>query len=491
MNAASFKHWERLREQREGGAVARWLVAFVAGGVLAALVEWRAQTGVVAASHLWLAGACAAFVVAFMRVPVQIYWRKDAAMLAQLPIEGGVLFDAALRRCMRAAIATLVVPVLGAIPLALLSPEVVNKATRTLDAIPFAGDPVPRLVPLELFARHAGFAIAFALIAACFIPAVTMWAATLVASSKDLLQVATKLGGAPARETVPGLASGGQVLGAIPGFASSVAFVVLFMMSPWLVNREATIDANVGLIAIAIGSILPLVLLRARVAAQMGDILRDVSALDRQRLAFIEVLPLTAIERLVAKLSGAALAYSKDARLIAPALPDGVRTRRARVHHPGNHRLRAARRHHVARRDVGWRRALRDRARPPPRPTADRARAPVLDAADLRGRAPPREGRVDRRLGRGVRRSARNVRGDPRLVGQIGDNCGAKHRGRGSPEQAVLFCSLREHVERANAGLDRAAIAGAALEQAHDLGAAPWIDIDDQRRDICEHEVEP
>jgi hypothetical protein len=120
---------------------------------------------------------------------------------------------------------------------------------------------------------------------------------------------------------VPMLASGGQVLGAIPGFASSVAFVILFLLSPWLVNREAAIDANVGLIAIAIGSILPLVLLRARVAPQMGDILRDVSALDRQRLAFIEVHPLTAIERRVAKLSGAALAYSKDARLMRRRYP--------------------------------------------------------------------------------------------------------------------------------------------------------------------------
>jgi hypothetical protein len=327
VTAASFERWERLREQREGGALARWLVALVAGGILAALVEWRARTSVVAASHLWLAGACAAFVVAFMRVPMQIYWRKDAAMLAQLPIEGGVLFDAAIRRCRRAAIATLVVPVLGAIPFALLSPEVVNEATRTLHAIPIAGDPVPRLVPLELFARHAGFGLAFALIAACFIPAVTMWAATLVASSKDLLQIATSLAGAPVRAGaekpmhVPMLASGGQVLGAIPGFASSVAFVILFLLSPWLVNREAAIDANVGLIAIAIGSILPLVLLRARVAPQMGDILRDVSALDRQRLAFIEVHPLTAIERLVAKLSGAALAYSKDARLMRRRYP--------------------------------------------------------------------------------------------------------------------------------------------------------------------------
>ena len=41
--------------------------------------------------------------VAFMRVPFHIYWRQDASLLAQLPIEGKPLFDAALLRCVRAA----------------------------------------------------------------------------------------------------------------------------------------------------------------------------------------------------------------------------------------------------------------------------------------------------------------------------------------------------------------------------------------------------
>lgn len=325
MNAARFRGWERLREAREGGSLRRWAIGALAGAGLAGLVAWRAQAAIVAASHLWLAGTCAAFVVAFMRVPIQIYWRKDAALLAQLPLDGGFLFDAAIRRCVRAAIATVIVPLIGAAPFALQSAEAVNQATRTLHAIPFAGDPVPRLVPLELFGRHAAFAATFAVIAACFIPAITMWAASLVASSKQLLHMATAIGGAPAQRKAleaPGTGSAGAVLGAIPGFASSLAFVVLFLMSSWLVHGDPTLDAMTGFTIIAIASLVPLVVLRTKVAPHMGEILRDVSALDRQRLAFVEIHPLTAIERLVAKLVGAAaVPYAKDARLMRRRYP--------------------------------------------------------------------------------------------------------------------------------------------------------------------------
>jgi hypothetical protein len=54
----------------------------------------------------------------------------------------------------------------------------------------------------------------------------------------------------------------------------------------------------------------------------MGTILRDVSALDRQRLATLEIRPPTAIERLVASMLGeAALPYRKDARLMRRRYP--------------------------------------------------------------------------------------------------------------------------------------------------------------------------
>jgi hypothetical protein len=62
----------------------------------------------------------------------------------------------------------------------------------------------------------------------------------------------------------------------------------------------------------------------ARITAPrvFATILRDVSALDRQRLATLEIRPPTAIERAVARLLGdAALPYTKDARLMRRRYP--------------------------------------------------------------------------------------------------------------------------------------------------------------------------
>jgi hypothetical protein len=329
MTGAEFRRWERIRSARERGSVTRWVIAVLFGGLLAALVAWRASDSVASASHAWLAGAVAAFMVAFMRVPFHVYWRPDAALLAQLPIDGSILFASAVRRCIVAAATTLVTVVVGAIPFAALSERAVNLATRTLDAMPIAGDPVPRETPLELFARHAGYGVGFALVAAAFIPAVTMYAASLVAGSRNLLQIATAIGGAPARKDAksvgvnPAHSSAGAVLGALPGLASSAALVVLLLASPWLLNKDAPLDIFPTAVLVAGISVFSLVGAGAKIGPRMGDILRDVSALDRQRLATLEIHPPTAIERAVMKLIGsaAALAYSKDARLMRRRYP--------------------------------------------------------------------------------------------------------------------------------------------------------------------------
>jgi hypothetical protein len=74
-----------------------------------------------------------------------------------------------------------------------------------------------------------------------------------------------------------------------------------------------------GLIA---ASGLAIVAARRLAAGVMGAILRDVSALDRQRLAHLEIRPPTVIERGVARLLGpAALPYAKDARLVRRRYP--------------------------------------------------------------------------------------------------------------------------------------------------------------------------
>lgn len=327
MTPARFRHWERTREGRERGGVLRWIVALAVGGVLAAFVAWRGQDSVTAASHAWLAGTVATFMVAFMRVPFLIYWRSDAALLAQLPIAGPILLASALRRCAIATAATLAIVLVGGIPLALLDWKAVMLTTRTLEATPIAGDTVPHLTPFTLYLHHAGYAGLFALVAACFIPAVTLAAAAAVAGSRDLLQIATAVGGAPARKEArplqpPGTGSAGAVLGAFPGFGASVALVVLLLASPWLTNHDGPLDIVAAAVLVGGVSIVALAAASQRVGPRMGDILRDVSALDRQRLAHLEIRPPTTIERAVMKLLGAAaLPYSKDARLMRRRYP--------------------------------------------------------------------------------------------------------------------------------------------------------------------------
>jgi hypothetical protein len=298
--------WSSLHERRArtGGWLASPLaIALLAGAALAAWVAWRDTAGPTAASHAWLAGTLAAFALAFMRVPFHLYWRADAALLAQLPIEGRPLLDAALWRCVRAAAATTLAVVIGAVPLARDS--------------------------IELFARHVAVAAALGLAAALFMPAVAIFAASLVAVGQSermrALRVAAGIDAAPrapAATTTQPPAPSTAALGAFPGFASTLVIVAVLLIASWLSGGHAAVPAPLVLGAIAGVSILALVATRAAAPRVMGTILRDVSALDRQRLATLEIRPPTPIERAIASLIGeAALPYSKDARLMRRRYP--------------------------------------------------------------------------------------------------------------------------------------------------------------------------
>ena len=183
------------------------------------------------------------------------------------------------------------------------------------------------LIPIstELFLRHLAMTGTLFALAAGFLPAVATWAASLVAGSKDVLEIATAIGGAPVagnKKTVaPGSSS--AVLGALPGFASTVVIVFVIIAAPWLTGREAALEAPIVLAALVGVSVLTLVGMRAAAPRLMGTILRDVSALDRQRLATLEIREPTAIEAMVAKLVGpeAGLVYRKDARLMRRRYP--------------------------------------------------------------------------------------------------------------------------------------------------------------------------
>jgi hypothetical protein len=327
VTSRQFLRWTRLYERRSGHALRGWLIAVIAGIALAGFVYWRGDVGgPISASHAWLGGALVAFGLAFMRVPFHLYWRQDAALLAQLPIGGGALFDAAWLRCVRAALATVVTVLIGALPLALLDGDAVSYATREFLPTPIAGPSAAGLTPLAFMLRHAVLAGVFGLLAACLMPAVATWAASLVSYGRDALELATQLAGAPARQAPsrpsqpPG--SSGAVLGALPGVAATVVIVLVLVAAPWLYNGDTALPALTVLGALVGASVLLIGAVRARAPRWMGTILRDVSALDRQRLATLEIRPPTAIERLVASMLGeAALPYRKDARLMRRRYP--------------------------------------------------------------------------------------------------------------------------------------------------------------------------
>jgi hypothetical protein len=283
-------HWSRLHARR---ATPWWsnaiFVGTLTGIAIAAWVGWRASTSFTGASHAWVGATIVAFAIAFVRVPFHLYWRGDASLLAQLPIEGTALFDAALVRCIEAAVATTAATVIGALPL-------LREST-------------------ELGVRHLVFAGSLGIACALLLPAVATGAAALVAAGQQddrMKKVAGTSEGPPSA----------ALLGALPGFAATFVIVDALVEYKWLVDGTPVLSPALAFGGLAAVSIVSIVAARSAAPRVMGTILRDVSALDRQRLAHLEIRPPTAIERVIAILVGnAALAYSKDARLMRRRYP--------------------------------------------------------------------------------------------------------------------------------------------------------------------------
>src|SRR5207248_1507475 len=119
----------------------------------------------------------------------------------------------------------------------------------------------------------------------------------------------------------PPAGSPSAILGALPGFAATIVIVGVVLVAPWLVGSTPDVSAAIVLGAIGGTGVLAIIAARAG-AGSMGQVLRDVSALDRQRLATLEIRPPTPIEAAIAKLIGeAALPYGKDARLMRRRFP--------------------------------------------------------------------------------------------------------------------------------------------------------------------------
>ena len=295
------------------------------------------------------------------------------------------------------------VPVLGARAVARCSPpRPSNRATRTLrrdadrrrsGAARSCRSSCSRVTPRSPSRSR--------LIAACFIPAVTMWAASLVASSKNLLQIATALGGAPAARQAkpldaPGTGSAGAVLGAIPGFASSVAIVVLFLASPWLLDQRAHArrDARLPMHRARIS------VFRSSAAAREDRLRawarscatspRSIASASRRSRSIRRPRSSAPVAKL---LGAAALPYPKDARLMRRRYPMAFALGALVVHRARDRRPRRVPPiPAVARRDARRRAALRDRARAPtlPQPPIELAAAvatlPIASAARRRAK---------------------------------------------------------------------------------------------------------
>lgn len=296
MTSRQLIRWSRLHEQRTR-TLPSLTIPLLAAVLLTTWVWLRLPTSLLTASHAWLAGTLLAFALAFLRVPFHIYWRADAAMLAQLPIEGRPLFDAALLRCARAAAFTAIPPLLALLPLLTASPT-------------------------SLVLRHATFTLTLALTAGLLVPAVTIGAAALVVAggADRALRTATALGGAPASTATTPTTSPAAILGALPGLAGAIIIVAALLVTPWLVAGTGP-EAPIILVALAAISIASAIAARSA-ASVMAQVLRDVSALDRQRLAHLEIKPPTAIESVIARLIGdAAHPYRKNALLMRRRFP--------------------------------------------------------------------------------------------------------------------------------------------------------------------------
>lgn len=292
-------HWGDLdtRRRRQAGKLGllAWVARIALGAGLAALVARQAEVDPVLASRLILAALVVFYTFVMFGAPFRMYWRIDSPLLARLPIPGRALFDVALIRSLRASAAAAIVVVPAAAALALV-PEVGR----------------------ELALRHLALWGAVALASALLLPAVALGAGALVVGGKAQSLMSAVGGGEVA-------APPSAWLGVLPGFASSWIVLAVIGSAGWVTGADETIVGPAAplLGGIAAASLLAALAARAAAANVMPQAVREVAALDVQRLAHLEIHPPTAIERAVERFlaPGAALVHSKDARLLRRRFP--------------------------------------------------------------------------------------------------------------------------------------------------------------------------
>lgn len=273
---------------RSGARRRAWL-AITALATSAALWVLVAPTFATAAGR-WSWTAVTLFAVAMLRVPFVVFWRSDAALLARLPIPGRALWRSALVGCADLAAQALAASTLAAVPLVFYAQS--------------AG------------ARALALALTLAVVTALLLPAVAVAAGALVVSGK-------------AEQLLGGL--GGEVkgpatawLGMLPGLAAAAAILLAIDLHAWIAGGRPEVGSPGVLLAIAwLGAGVSAMWAGRASAHVMPAILRDVSALDRQQLATIQISPAPGLVRLAGRLlqARARLLLHKHARLVARRHP--------------------------------------------------------------------------------------------------------------------------------------------------------------------------
>jgi hypothetical protein len=282
---------QRAVASRSGKRRREWLVAALAGGAACA---WVAGGGAELGSVRWLWAAVTLFAVAMLRVPFVLFWRSDAGLLSRLPMRGTPLFDAALAATIDLAAQALAASLVAAAPLA------------------FVGGGAS----LELFSRHAALAGAMAVAVAAFIPAVAVGAGQLVVSGKAQQLMSSVGPEVPAPPTA--------WLGVLPGLASALVVLTAINLMEWLTGGRPELGEAapvlIGLVGLSLGAA---ALARRAAERVMPLILRDVSALDRQRLAPVELTPPPSTLRLARRwlTPASALLLDKHALLVSRRYP--------------------------------------------------------------------------------------------------------------------------------------------------------------------------
>jgi hypothetical protein len=293
--------WGDLDDRRRRDArrsplarVSPWLVSCLAGIALGGEVYRRlaVQEDPAGALRLWLALTVAAHVLVLFGSPHRLYWRRDSALLARLPVPGGALYRLALVRSARAA---------GRVALA-----------SALAALAFGPE-----LGWDMALRLEVLVAVAALGAGGLGPAAALIAGAVVASDRAQAMLGEIAGEFKAPRT--------SWLGILPGVAGSALVISLVLLAPWAAGAPAEGARIPVLLAISLGLPIAAALgALARADRVIPAALREVSALDQERLAHIERVGPSRLEGIWFRLlgsAGARLIARKDASLTRRRFP--------------------------------------------------------------------------------------------------------------------------------------------------------------------------